>query len=76
MTNENATTPAKKKFQALVGTGAACVVAGALLSFTVIGLPVGIPLIVVGIVLLAVSPAFKAKHLVRSHEKQRVDPDT
>ncbi len=75
MTNDSAGTPAKKKFQALVAGGGVCIVVGALISFTIVGLPLGIPLIVAGILLLAVSPAFKAKHLVRSREQREGDTD-
>lgn len=75
MANDTTTAPAKKKFRALAGAGGACIAVGILLSFTIIGLPLGIPVIIAGIILLAVSPAFKAKHLVRSRERRKRDND-
>jgi hypothetical protein len=68
MTNEPAKSSRHNKFQFILGAGAACLVTGALISFTLIGLPLGIPLILVGVVLLAISPAFKAKQMVRSRQ--------
>ena len=71
MKEDNPHCPSQRKFQALIGSGGACVAVGMLISFTVVGLPVGILLILVGIVLLAISPLFKARHLIKRNDGGR-----
>lgn len=68
MDNASSRPSSRNKFKLILGAGAACLVTGALISFTVIGLPLGLPLVVAGGILIAVSPAFKVKQMVRSRQ--------